>query len=111
MDSNSKQAVFHVHVSLDQPAVYLIKIQGRLDDPLADWFLGDARHTVEWPDPGSHNAGDAATSADVATSIVGTVADQAALHGLLNHIRDLGLTLLYVDCLTARLSGQQADGR
>jgi hypothetical protein len=32
-----------------------------------------------------------------ATAISGPVADQAALHGLLNKVRDLGLTLLSVE--------------
>jgi len=32
------------------------------------------------------------------TTISGPVADQAALHGLLARIRDLGLTLLEVRC-------------
>ena len=32
------------------------------------------------------------------TTISGPVADQAALHGLLTRIRDLGLTLLEVSC-------------
>ncbi len=34
------------------------------------------------------------THADGTTSLVGTVVDQAALHGLLSRLRDLGLPLL-----------------
>jgi hypothetical protein len=34
--------------------------------------------------------------ADNATLLYGAVADQAALHGLLRKVRDLGLTLLLV---------------
>jgi hypothetical protein len=33
------------------------------------------------------------------TTLSGTVADQAALHGVLARIRDLGLPLLSVECL------------
>ena len=33
------------------------------------------------------------------TTLQGIVADQSALHGILNHIRDLGLPLLKVECL------------
>ncbi len=89
--------MFNIHVGLDQPAEYIIKIQGRLpgktsqDSGLADWFLGEFGSSYENGEDGA-----------AVTVLTGTVADQAALHGLLNHIRDLGLTLLYVDCLSAR---------
>jgi hypothetical protein len=33
------------------------------------------------------------------TILIGSVADQAALHGLLTRIRDLNLALLSVECL------------
>ncbi len=89
--------MFNIHIGLDQPAEYIIKIQGRLsgrtrqDGGLANWFLGDIRLTYENGEDGA-----------AVTALTGTIADQAALHGLLNHIRDLGLTLLFVDCLSAR---------
>ncbi len=89
--------MFNIHIGLDQPAEYVIKIQGRLsgktsqDGGLANWFLSEIRLTYE---NGEHGA--------AVTALTGTVADQAALHGLLNHIRDLSLTLLFVDCLSAR---------
>ena len=40
------------------------------------------------------------------TLIEGSVIDQAALHGMLNHIRDLGLPLLAVD----RVESDHAGG-
>ncbi len=89
--------MFNIHIGLDQPAEYVIKIPGRLsgrgsqDGGLADWFLGEIRVTYENGEDGA-----------AVTVLTGTIADQAALHGLLNHIRDLGLTLLLVDCLSAR---------
>ena len=83
--------MFTIHVGLDQPAEYDIKVQGRLADSLADWFLGDVHNTCE---PGADG--------QTITCLSGSVADQAALHGLLAQIRDLGLTLLYVECVTAR---------
>jgi hypothetical protein len=88
--------MFNIHIGLDEPAEYQIKIQGRLANGqanLADWFRGEARYQFETGEDGG-----------AVTVVIGTVADQAALHGLLNHIRDLGLTLLYVDCLSARNS-------
>jgi len=62
------------------PAVYEIKIKGRLDERWADWFEG-MTFTHE---------------SDGTTTLTGPLTDQAALHGLLNGIRDLGLQLLSV---------------
>ena len=61
------------------PARYEIRVEGVLDARWADWF-GDL----------------AVDSDDRATIISGLVADQAALHGLLAKIRDLGLCLISV---------------
>ena len=61
-------------------SVYRIKLKGRLDHSWSNWFEQMAIST----------AGDD-------TILMGPVADQAALHGLLNRIRDLNLTLLSVE--------------
>ena len=66
--------------SLDQPAVYCIKVQGRLDEHWSEWFDGLAVSYDEHDD----------------TLLTGPVADQAVLHGLLNKVRDMGLVLLLV---------------
>ena len=66
-------------LSLDQPAVYEIQVQGRLGDDWAIWF-GTMAIAVE---------------RDI-TILTGSVADQSALHGILIKIRDLGLPLLSV---------------
>ena len=55
-------------------------MRGLLDPQWSSWFDG---HRVE--DAGRNE-----------TVIVGPVADQAALHGLLTRVRDLGLPLLSV---------------
>jgi len=60
--------------------LYEIRVKGRLDRRWAGYFDG---LTIT-------------TSAAGETVLRGRVADQAALHGLLSHIRDLGLTLLLV---------------
>ncbi len=85
--------MFNIHVGLDQPAEYEIKIQGRLtaSNGLADWFVGEVRVTYQ-----------AGGEGETITVLTGTVADQSALYGLIQHVRDLGLTLLYVDCLSGR---------
>ncbi len=82
--------MFNIHIGVDQPAEYVIKIQGRLageGSGLVDWFQGEVRACYE---PGADG--------EVITVLRGTIADQAALHGLLNRIRNWGLTLLFVDC-------------
>ena len=64
----------------DPPACYEIRVQGVLDDRWSAWFEG------------LRIIGDELGQ----TVIVGPVVDQAALHGLLAKVRDLGLPLLSV---------------
>ena len=64
----------------DRPAHYEIRVGGILDRHWSGWFAG---LEVSGDEPGQ-------------TLIAGPVADQAALHGLLAKIRDLGLPLLSV---------------
>ena len=66
---------------LDQPMVYQIRIKGQLDRKWMDWF-GDVTITLE-------DNGD--------TLITCPVVDQAALHGLLKMVRDLGIPLISVN--------------
>ncbi len=62
------------------PRVYQIRVKGHLDSTWSDWF-DDLTIT---PEDNSE------------TLLSGPVADQAALHGLLKKVRDLGLDLLLV---------------
>ena len=64
----------------DEGGSYEIRLKGRLDARWAAWFDG----------LGLTHEGDGTTV------IHGPVADQAALHGLLNKVRDLGLPLISV---------------
>jgi len=64
----------------NKPAIYQIKVKANLDMKWSDWFDG---FTVT-------------PLGNSETSLTGLVADQAALHGLLSKIRDLGLPLLLV---------------
>ena len=65
----------------DQPMVYQIRIKGHLSRQWTDWFEG---LTITLEDNGD-------------TLLTGTVIDQAALHGLLKKVRDLGMPLISVD--------------
>ena len=63
--------------------IYQIRVRGHLSGKRAEWFDG---LTIE-------------NQPDGEALITGPVADQAALHGLLIRIRDLGLPLLSVLCV------------
>jgi hypothetical protein len=67
----------------DQREVYQIKVKGLLDGRWSDWFDG---FTVTPLESGE-------------TLLAGPVADQAALHGLLSKIRDIGLPLIALNRL------------
>jgi hypothetical protein len=62
------------------PEYFEIKIKGHLDRSWSDWFAG-----VEL----THLEGNE-------TLLYGSLPDQPALHGLLNRIRDLNLSLVSV---------------
>lgn len=62
------------------PTRYELRLAGRLDPRWSTWFDGLTPRSCP----------------DGTTVLVGPVADQAALHGLLARIRDLGIPLLAV---------------
>ena len=71
------------HASTDRhegPGLYEIRIEGHLDHRWAGWFDG---LTLTLEDNGD-------------TLLTGPVVDQAALHGLLRKVRDLGMPLVSV---------------
>ena len=63
-----------------QPTVYQIRIKGHLGRQWTDWFGG---LTITLEDNGE-------------TLLTGPVVDQAALHGVLKKVRDLGMPLVSV---------------
>jgi hypothetical protein len=70
--------------------IYRIKVKGHLDRRWREWFGG---LTITLEDNGE-------------TLLTGPVEDQAALHGLLRKVRDLGLPLISV----TRAQTDQIDG-
>ena len=65
----------------DEPVAYQIRLKGHLGPQWADWFDG---LTITLDENGD-------------TLLTGPIPDQAALHGLLKKVRDLGLPLLAVN--------------
>jgi hypothetical protein len=77
-----------------QPIIYQIRLKGHLSSQWTDWFEG---MTITLEDNGD-------------TLLSGPVADQAALHGLLKKVRDLGLPLVSV-CPLECIQGHRSDGK
>ncbi|HEX9837975.1 MAG TPA: hypothetical protein VGA72_01440 [Anaerolineales bacterium] len=80
-----------------QPMVYQIRIKGHLGARWTGWFEG---LTITLEEDGD-------------TLLTGTVIDQAALHGLLKKVRDLGMPLLSVNSVepagkTCQMSNHEA---
>ncbi len=64
-----------------RPVVYQIRLKGHLGPQWTDWFGG---LTITLEEDGD-------------TLLTGPVVDQAALHGLLKKVRDLGMALISVN--------------
>ena len=85
-------------------SIYKIEVAGRVSAERADWFDSMALSVEATPEGGA------------ITVLSGPVADQAALFGILNRIRDLGLKLISVTarepltsaCADAQLSQEES---
>ena len=66
-------------MKFEEDSCYQIRIKGNLDPKWSSWFDGFL-----------------VTQIDGDSLLSGKVKDQAALHGLINKIRDLGLTLIFI---------------
>jgi len=65
------------------PTRYQLRVDGHIDDHWASWF---DNLTLTHENDGT-------------TTLRGSVLDQAALHGLLAKVRDLGVTLISVEVI------------
>jgi hypothetical protein len=79
--SSAMTSTCHQETGPDQPMVYQIRLKGQLETHWSDWFGGMA----------------VALTGDGDTLLTGPVADQAALHGLLRKVRDVGIPLVSVN--------------
>jgi len=75
------------------PAVYQIRIEGHLGRAWTGWFAG---LSIALEDNGD-------------TLLTGEVVDQAALHGLLKKVRDLGVPLVSVNRLATGPAPQPTE--
>jgi hypothetical protein len=73
-------------------AIYQIRVRGHLDSRWSEWFNGFS--IMYWQE---------------GTVLLGSVPDQAALHGMLAKIRDLGLTILLVENLVQRVGDDNEE--
>jgi hypothetical protein len=79
----------------NEAGLYEIRLKGHLNDRWANRFEG---MTITLEDNGD-------------TLLTGLVIDQAALHGLLKRVRDLGMPLLSVNFVSPRQARTQEDKR
>jgi hypothetical protein len=75
---------------------YRIRVLGRLGQTGAAWFEGFTLTVDE-------------TTSPLQTSLEGPMIDQAALHGVLRRIRDLGLTLISVQRIDEKRVAKETD--
>jgi len=87
---SDKQTYDEKHNQLQR---YEIRLKGHLDDRWAKWFEG---LTITLDEDGH-------------TLLTGPVVDQAALHGLLKKVRDLGLPLVSVSPVEPGQADQPDD--
>ncbi|HLX57117.1 MAG TPA: hypothetical protein VKR83_08855 [Ktedonobacteraceae bacterium] len=73
-------SIFDSSIDPGQPMIYKIRLKGHLGHHWTDWFDG---LTITLEDNGE-------------TLLTGALVDQAALHGLLKKVRDVGLPLVSV---------------
>jgi len=83
-----------IESDMEQPVIYQIRIKGQLSQQWLDWFEG-------WS---------ITLDADDGTLLTGPVVDQAALHGVLKKIRDLGMPLLSVNFVESRANRDLQTG-
>jgi hypothetical protein len=78
--------------AFNESGCYQIRVKSILDSKWSDWFDG---FTV--------------TQINGDSLLTGYVKDQAALHGVINKIRDLGLTLIFIKPLDSEKNERSGE--
>ena len=82
------QSISHGHLR-SHPAFYRIRVSKRLSPDWSEWLQGMEVSVVEEGGQGT------------VTELSGFLPDQAALMGVLDHLYNLGIPLLSMECVTA----------
>jgi len=85
--TNRETALIESDLSVDQPAIYCIRVIGYLDE---NWSACMGGLNIETSSPEGKRT---------VTTLSGSVIDQAALFGVLKALYDMRLPLLSVECL------------
>ncbi len=85
--------IYETNQKHNEHGFYEIQIKGHLDDRWSDWFGG---MTITLEENGN-------------SLLTGPLVDQAALHGLLKIVRDLGMPLVSVVPVEPRQSNEAGD--
>jgi hypothetical protein len=94
-----KHAVSADDVTFDGPAIYRIRVRGKIPASWSDRLEGMAINA------------EASRDGRFITTLVGELGDQASLVGVLNSLYELHLPVLSVECLNAILPDQDMQQR
>ena len=84
-------------INMFEPAVYCIRISGRLGESWLEYF-GAQSLSVEEDQAGRRT-----------TTLVSEPVDQAGLVGMINHLNGLGLPVLSVECVQTTAKDEPAE--
>ena len=85
-------------INMFDPAVYCIRIQGKVGESWSEYF-GAQSMSVQVDEAGRST-----------TTLVSEPVDQAALVGMINRLNGLGLPVVSVECLLARVENEPSEG-
>jgi len=84
-------------INMFDPVVFCIRIEGKLSESWSEYF-GAQSMSVEVDEAGLSS-----------TTLISEPVDQAALLGIINHLNDLGLPLVSVECLPTPMENEPSE--